>query len=124
MNHTATLPDLRQFSQKVSHYLDRAFSGIALVAVHEVGTLRGHWADVDIRLKVARRARGAGELIRDQIDLLPESRNRVLRDQRVRRELWRGAVKDFMYRMYGTSAEAGMPGAEASAQAQVSETST
>lgn len=95
MNHTATLPDLRQFSQKVSHYLDRAFSGIALVAVHEVGTLRGHWADVDIRLKVARRARGAGELIRDQIDLLPESRNRVLRDQRVRRELWRGAVKDF-----------------------------
>jgi hypothetical protein len=94
MNHTATLPDLREFTQKVSHYLDRAFSGIALVAVHEVGTLRGHWADVDIRLKVARRARGAGELIRDQIDLLPESRNRVLRDQRVRRELWRGAVKD------------------------------
>lgn len=94
MNHTAASPDLRQFSQKVSHYLDRAFSGIALVAVHEVGTLRGHWADVDIRLKVARRARGAGELIRDQIDLLPESRNRFVRDQRVRRELWRGAVKD------------------------------
>jgi len=94
MNHTETLSDLRDFTQKASHYLDRAFSGIALFAVHEVGTLRGHWADVDIRLKVARRARGAGELIRDQIDLLPESRNRVMRDQRVRRELWRGAVKD------------------------------
>ena len=66
MNHTATLPDLRAFTQKIGHYLDRALSGIALVAVHEVGTLRGHWADLDVRIRVARRARGTVELIRDQ----------------------------------------------------------
>ena len=101
MNHTATLPDLRAFTQKIGHYLDRALSGIALVAVHEVGTLRGHWADLDVRIRVARRARGTVELIRDQIDLLPESRNRFMHDQRVRRELWRGVGRDFTYRMYG-----------------------
>jgi hypothetical protein len=104
MNHTMTLPDLREINQRVNHYLDRAFSGIALVAVHEVGTLRGHWADLDIRVKVARRARGPGELLRDQFDLLPESRNRVLRDQRVRRELWRGVVKDLSVQESGARA--------------------
>ncbi|WP_146165887.1 hypothetical protein [Stenotrophobium rhamnosiphilum] len=95
MNHTKAVPALRELNNRVGHYLDRALSGIALVAVHEAGTLRGHWTDVDVRFRVARRARDAGELIRDQIDLLPESRNRMARDQRVRRELWRGVVKDF-----------------------------
>ena len=96
MNHTMNaVPALRELNERVGHYLDRALSGIALVAVHEAGTLRGHWTDIDVRLKVARRARGAGEVLRDQIDLLPESRNRMMRDQRVRRELWRGVVKDF-----------------------------
>lgn len=95
MNHTNVVPAMRELNERVSHYLERTLSGVALVAVHEAGTLRGHWADIDVRFKVARRARGAIELIRDQIDLLPESRNRMARDQRVRRELWRGVAKDF-----------------------------
>jgi hypothetical protein len=94
MPHHTTAVDPRRVNDRMNHYLDRALGGIALFAVHEAGTLRGYWADMEVRLRVARRARSAGELIRDQIDLLPESFNRLLNDQRVRRELWRGMIKD------------------------------
>lgn len=75
-------------------YLDRVIGGVTLLALHEAGSLRGHAAAVQERLRVARRARGLGELLRDQIDLFPESRNRLSRDHQVRRELWRGLVRD------------------------------
>ncbi len=75
-------------------YLDRVFGGAALIALHEAGSLQGHLEGVNERLRVAARARNVGELIRDQIDLIPETRNRFLRDHEVRRQLWRGFVRD------------------------------
>ena len=75
-------------------YLDRVFGGVALIALHEAGSLQGHLEGVNERFRVARRARNLVELIRDQVDLLPESRNRFRRDQRVRRQLWSGFVRD------------------------------
>jgi hypothetical protein len=75
-------------------YLDRVIGGVTLLALHEAGSLRGHAAAAHERLLIARRARGIGELLRDQIDLLPESRNRFSRDHQVRRELWRGLIRD------------------------------
>lgn len=80
--------------QAINQALERAGSGISLLAVHESDSVRGHLSALRERWSVARRARGPGELIRDQVDLLPESRNRMLHDQSVRKELWRGLVKD------------------------------
>lgn len=79
-------------------YLDRVLGGVALIAVHELGSLRGHAAAAGERLRVAQRARGVGELLRDQLDLLPESHNRLRRDHAVRRELWRGLLRDLAQR--------------------------
>ncbi|AXQ28246.1 hypothetical protein D0B54_05925 [Solimonas sp. K1W22B-7] len=75
-------------------YLDRVLGGVALIALHEAGSLQGHLEGVSERLRVARRARNLGELLRDQIDLLPETRNRFVRDHHVRRGLWSGFVED------------------------------
>lgn len=75
-------------------YLDRLLGGVALIALHEAGSLQGHLEGVNERLRIARRARSLGELIRDQMDLLPETRNRFRQDHRVRRELWNGFVSD------------------------------
>lgn len=75
-------------------YLDRILGGISLLVLHETGSLQGHVAAAQERLRLARRARGLGELLRDQVDLLPESRNRLRRDQQIRRELWRGLARD------------------------------
>ena len=77
-----------------NRYLDRMIGGITLLALHEAGSIRGHAAAVQERLRIARRARDLGELLRDQIDLLPESRNRFSRDHQIRRQLWRGLVQD------------------------------
>ncbi|MGH8456761.1 MAG: hypothetical protein ACRETW_07135 [Stenotrophobium sp.] len=81
-------------SERMSHYLDRAAGAVSLIAAHETDALCGLWSALSERLAVARRARNIGELIRDQIDLLPESRNRFAHEQAVRRELWRGLAKD------------------------------
>lgn len=78
----------------MQQYLDRASNGVALIAVHESGAVRAVWSALAERLAVARHARSVGELIRDQIDLLPESRMRFKRDQQVRRQLWRGLLRD------------------------------
>lgn len=85
---------ISRVKRKLNVYVDRAIGGAALIMVHETGALHGHWTEISERLRVARKAHGPGELIRDQIDLLPESRNRLVRDQEVRRGLWRGLFKD------------------------------
>ncbi|MEQ1439674.1 hypothetical protein AAG565_09935 [Fontimonas sp. SYSU GA230001] len=56
--------------------------------------MRAHFAAIGERVRVARQARDFGELLRNQFDLLPESRNRWRRDQMVRRALWRGLIRD------------------------------
>lgn len=75
-------------------HLDRIVGGFSLLVLHETGSLQGHVAALQERLRLAQRARGLGELLRDQVDLLPESRNRLRRDQQIRRQLWRGWVRD------------------------------
>lgn len=74
--------------------LDRAVDGISRIAVHEAESLDGHWLALRERWAVARRARGVGELLRDQFDLLPETRNRVRHDHQVRLTLWRGLAQE------------------------------
>lgn len=78
----------------ITAYWDRAANGVTLLALHETDALKAHWAAMEERYMLARRARSTGEMIRDQLDLIPESRNRVLHDQDVRRQLWRGLVRD------------------------------
>jgi hypothetical protein len=70
-------------------YLERAVDGAALVLLHEFDALTGHWAELAERLAVARKARGLGDLVRMQVDLLPETRARLTLDQRERRALVR-----------------------------------
>lgn len=72
----------------------RAVGGLALIVVNEIDALGGHWAEARERLAVARQARGLGELLRYQFDLLPETRARLALDQRQRRELVAGWWSD------------------------------
>jgi hypothetical protein len=75
-------------------YLDRVIGGIALIALHEAGSVQGHIESTVERLRVAREARGLRQLVDDQLDLVPESRNRWRRDHEVRLALWRGLARD------------------------------
>lgn len=84
-------PDIRQRGRA---YVRRAVGGLALVVIHELDALSGHVAEVRERLAVARRARGLGELLRDQADLLPETRTRLTLDQRERMALLQSWVAD------------------------------
>jgi hypothetical protein len=68
--------------------------GLALIVMHELDALSGHVAEVRERLAVARKARGLGDLVRDQVDLLPETRARLTLDQRERLALLRSWVAD------------------------------
>lgn len=89
---------MQRWSAEANTVVDGAFGGAALLVLHEWNALRGHWAEVQERLAVARRARHAGELIRDQFDLVAESRNRLRRDHQVRRQIWRGLLRDLRRR--------------------------
>lgn len=75
-------------------YLARAVDGAALILVHELDALGRHWVALRERLAVARKARGLGELVRVQVDLLPETRARLSLDQRERRALLRSWLAD------------------------------
>lgn len=75
-------------------YVRRAVGGLALVVLHEIDALSGHVAEVRERLAVARQARGLGDLLRVQADLLPETRTRLTLDQRERVALLHSWVAD------------------------------
>ncbi|HEX4872227.1 MAG TPA: hypothetical protein VFV27_07940 [Nevskiaceae bacterium] len=79
---------------RADRLVDRTLGGLVLMLLHEIEAANAHRLELGERLAVARRARDAGELLRDQLDLLPESRRRLARDHRVRRELWRGLWRD------------------------------
>ena len=74
--------------------IDRLVDSLALIALHEADALHAHLNAAGERLRLALEARSARELWRDQIDLLPESRNRLREDHAVRRQLWRGLLHD------------------------------
>jgi hypothetical protein len=75
-------------------YVERAVDGAAQVLLHELDALSGHWAEVRERIAVARQSRGIGDLLRTQVDLLPETRARLVLDQRERRALLRSWLTD------------------------------
>lgn len=75
------------------HRLDRALSDLSLIALHELDSLTGHWAAIRERLVLAGKARSTGELLQDQMDLLPQTLARLRHDQRSRRELLRGMAQ-------------------------------
>lgn len=75
------------------HRLDRALGDLSLLAVHELDSLSGHWAALRERLVVAGKAKGVGELLSDQLDLIPETQARLRRDHQIRRELLRGIAQ-------------------------------
>ena len=83
-------------------YAQRAVGGLALIVLHEIDALLRHWVEVRERLAVASQARGVGQLVRDQVDLLPETRARLHLDQRERRAL----VHSWMSDLRGTLREA------------------
>lgn len=85
---------LEQFQRRLDVWIERLQSGVDLLLAHERVAFAGHWSEVGERLAVARRARSAGELVRDQFDLFPESRARLRRDQCVRRALVRGLLSE------------------------------
>ena len=71
-----------------------AFDGFSLLAEHETNTLEGHFKAIRTRLAVARKARSLGELLRDQIDLVPDTQARFKRDHQLRRQLIKGLGQD------------------------------
>ena len=75
-------------------YVERAVDGAAQVLLHELDALSGHWAEVRERIAVARASRGLGDLVRTQVDLLPETRARLSLDQFERRALLRSWLND------------------------------
>lgn len=62
-------------------------SGIEDLASHEWAALRGHGQALIARFDVARQASSIGQLIRDQVDLLPESRLRIRRNAEARQRI-------------------------------------
>lgn len=80
---------IRTGRMQMERLLERAIDGVGQIAMHEAGAIDNHLFALRERLAVARRARGVGELLRDQIDLLPASRNRLVADHRRRLKLWR-----------------------------------
>lgn len=75
-------------------YAQRAVGGLALIVLHEIDALSRHWIEMRERVDVARQARGLGQLLRDQVDLLDETRARLTLDQRERRALLHSWVAD------------------------------
>lgn len=75
-------------------YLRRAVGGLVLMLMHEVDALSGHVAELRERLAVARQSRGLAELVRQQVDLLPETRARLVLDMSERRALLHSWVED------------------------------
>ena len=75
-------------------FIERAVDGATQMLIHEIDALSGHWAELRERLAVARQSRGIGDLVRTQVDLLPETRARLILDQRERRALLHSWLTD------------------------------
>lgn len=74
---------------------ERALDGASQIAMYEAGVLDGHLLGLRERWSVARRARGVGELLRDQYDLLPATRMRLHEEHAGRLKLWRELAQQF-----------------------------
>ena len=79
---------------KVNRMLNTAKDGFAVLVEHESTALGNQLSGVRERIAVARRARNLGELLRHQIDLLPDTGARLRRDHALRGDLLRGLQRD------------------------------
>jgi hypothetical protein len=75
--------------RRMEALLNKAMDRFGRIAMHEAGVIDGHLDGLRMRWSVARKARSLGELLRDQYDLLPDTRARIARDHRERLRLWR-----------------------------------
>jgi hypothetical protein len=77
-------------NQRAETLLKRAWR----LAEHELDACEGHLLALREHWRLARRARRASELVRDQFDLLPATQSRLASDHRQRlallRQLWSG----------------------------------
>ncbi|MDO9453548.1 MAG: hypothetical protein Q7J29_11905 [Stagnimonas sp.] len=79
---------------KANHMLNTAMDGFSVLVEHETNALDNLVASLRERLSVARKARNVGELLRNQLDLLPDTQARLLRDHAVRGQLLKGFGRD------------------------------
>lgn len=79
----------------MENLIGRTIDSVGQIAMYEAGALDGHLLALRERWAVARKARGAGELLRDQLDLLPATRLRLLEEHQGRVRLWRELANRF-----------------------------
>jgi len=79
---------------KASQMINTAVDGLSVLVEHESSALDNQISGLFERLVVARKARSVGELLRDQLDLLPDTQARLRRDHSVRRALLKGLTHD------------------------------
>src|SRR5579872_5570601 len=87
MNGPAEIPAKK--GKRMEALFNRSIDRFGRIAMHEAGVIDGHVDALRMRWAVARKARSLGELLRDQYDLLPDTRARIARDHRERLRLWR-----------------------------------
>lgn len=85
------IPTLRQ---RGAAYVRRGLDAFALLVMHELDAMEGHLAEARERVAVARAARGVSDLLRTQLDLVPETRARLALNARERRALLNGWVQE------------------------------
>lgn len=91
----SAMPEL---ASRLGHWLDCSLGGAALLALHEVQSMEGHWQELRARLSLALERRPLREWLRLQRELSEESRLRRSRDREVRRQLLRGWRTDLRQR--------------------------
>lgn len=79
---------------KASQMLNTAVDGFSVLVEHENNALDNLVASLRERIVIAKKARSLGELLRDQIDLLPDTQARLRNDHDVRSELLKGLTRD------------------------------
>lgn len=79
---------------KATHMLNTAMDGFSVLVEHESNAFDDLVASLRERVSVARNARNMGELLRNQLDLLPDTHARLLRDHAVRGQLLKGFGRD------------------------------
>jgi hypothetical protein len=80
---------------QMEHLIERAIDSVGQIAMYEAGALDGHLLALRERWAVARKARGVGELLRDQLDLIPATRLRLSEEHEARLRLWRELADRF-----------------------------
>jgi hypothetical protein len=74
---------------QMENLIGRAIDSVGQIAMYEAGALDNHLLALRERWAVARKARGVGELLRDQLDLIPATRLRLSEEHQARLKLWR-----------------------------------